>query len=83
MTKESCITKIRDFMLASLQQREIGTDDDIFSSGIANSLFAIQLVDFVERSFGITIEPDDLELDNFRTIERIAALIERKQAVAA
>jgi acyl carrier protein len=34
----------------------------------------------VEHEFGITIENEDLELDNFRTINAIADLVERKIA---
>jgi len=45
-----------------------------------NSMFAMQLVQFVESTFGIAVENDDLELDNFRSIDALAALVERKQS---
>jgi acyl carrier protein len=34
----------------------------------------------VEREFGIEIESEDLEIDNFRTIAHLAALVDRKLA---
>jgi acyl carrier protein len=42
----------------------------------------MQLVQFVETTFGITVESDDLDIDNFRSIDAIAALVERKQGAA-
>ena len=32
----------------------------------------MQLVAFVEKEFGITVADEDLDLDNFRTVDAIA-----------
>lgn len=58
-------------------------DQDMFETGYVNSMFALQLVQFVEGEFGITVDSDDLELDNFRTVSAIAAFVERKKASSA
>lgn len=58
-------------------------DEDIFATGFVNSMFALQLVQFVEGEFGITVESEDLELDNFRTVSAISAFVERKKASPA
>lgn len=71
--------RIREFLGRFFRNREIGDDEDVFSLGFVNSLLAIQLVQFLEKEFGIAVEDDDLDLDNFRTIARIDALIERKR----
>lgn len=60
----------------------LGDDDDMFATGYVNSMFAMQLVQFVESEFGITVESDDLELDNFRTVGSIASFVERKMGAA-
>ena len=57
-------------------------DEDYFALGYANSLFALELVTFVERHFSITVEVTDLDLDNFRTLSRTAAFIRRKLAAS-
>ena len=84
MSNNDLTSRIGDFVSRALDQRDVDVDvdKDIFATGLANSLFAMQLVDFVEREFGIEIESDDLEIDNFRTIARIAALVDRKLAAA-
>jgi acyl carrier protein len=56
-------------------------DDDYFALGHANSLFALELVTFVEQHFSITVEVADLRLDNFCTIARTAEFVHRKLAV--
>jgi len=80
---DDCKTKIRTFLLRFFQSREIQEDEDIFSLGFVNSLMAIQLVSFLQKEFGITIEDDELEFDNFRTIARMGALVARKRARVA
>ncbi len=75
--------KIRAFLSRYLRNHEPGDDEDIFAQGLVNSLFAMQLVGFVEKEFGIQVESDDLEIENFSTINAIVALVERKAACAA
>ena len=70
--------KVNAFLLANLRNRELTYDHDIFALGLVNSLFAMQLVNFVETEFGIKVEQEDLEIENFSTINAIAGLIDRK-----
>lgn len=76
------VEDIRAFFASSLQGQVPGDTDDVFARGYVNSLFALQLVTFVEGRYGLTITPEDLDLDNFRTIERIAAFVVRKRSQA-
>ncbi|MGW5052680.1 acyl carrier protein [Actinokineospora sp. NPDC004072] len=57
-------------------------DDDIFDLGMVNSLFAVQLVAFVEEEFAITAERDDLDIANFSSIDALTAFVTRKTAGA-
>ncbi len=70
--------KIKQFLSRFFRNHELKDDEDIFALGFVNSLLAMQLVAFVEKEFRVTVEDEDLDLDNFRTIEAIDALIERK-----
>ena len=73
---------IRDFVGRFMRERELRDDEDIFATGYVNSMFAMQLVQFVETHFEITVESDDLDIDNFRSIDALAAFVERKRAAA-
>jgi methoxymalonate biosynthesis acyl carrier protein len=77
---EDCKDRIRSFLSQHLGGRSLGDSDDIFASGFVNSLFAMQIVLFLEKEFKVTLESDDLELPNFRTIEAMSSLILRKQS---
>ncbi|MEH2088577.1 acyl carrier protein [Nostoc sp.] len=73
--------KIKNFLSKFFGNHDLQPDEDIFALGFVNSMFAMQLVLFVEQEFQITIENEDLELENFRTINSIVNLIERKTAI--
>lgn len=73
--------KIREFLARFFQDLHLTDDEDIFALGFINSLFAMQLVLFVESEFGFTVEDDDLDIENFRSLNAMASLIERKLAV--
>jgi acyl carrier protein len=83
MLDETIASPIRSFMSRSFDGHAIGNDDDIFALGFGNSLFAMQLVSFVEGQFRIEIQSEDLEMDNFRSIQAIVRLIERKRAASS
>ncbi len=74
---------IHEFVDRFFGDMRLGDDDDMFATGYVNSMFAMQLVQFVESEFGITVESEDLELDNFRTVASIASFVERKVGAPA
>jgi methoxymalonate biosynthesis acyl carrier protein len=83
MIDERISTPIRSFMARSFDGRVVGDDEDIFALGFGNSLFAMQLVAFVEREFDIEIDSEDLEMSNFRTIQAISSLVTKKLTATA
>ena len=74
---------IHEFVDRFFGDSTLGDDEDMFATGYVNSMFALQLVQFVEGEFGITVESEDLELDNFRTVSSIASFVEHKKAASA
>lgn len=57
-------------------------DDDIFAMGFVNSLFAIELVAFIEKTFEFRIPNEELTLDNFRTVTAMATVVGRQLSPA-
>jgi acyl carrier protein len=74
--------RIRAFVGDHLQAVTFADEDDMFGDGLVNSLFAMQLVLFLEQAFAIEVTNDDLELDNFRSIAAMTRFIARKTATA-
>lgn len=56
---------------------------DLFATGLANSMFAMKLVVFLEKTYSVTVGGADLQLTNFRTVWSMAALVGRLRAEAA
>ncbi|KFU82067.1 Phosphopantetheine attachment site [Amycolatopsis lurida] len=71
-------TDILRFVSGHAGGADIAGDEDLFDSGLVNSLFIVQLVMWLERGFGITLAGGDLDLDNFRTVDAITAFVARK-----
>ncbi|ANY69428.1 D-alanyl carrier protein [Paenibacillus sp. BIHB 4019] len=78
---EEMKVKIKKFLSRFFRKHELGDDEDIFALGFVNSLFAMQLVMFLEKEFALTIDSRDMDLDNFRSINRMVSLIQEKAAV--
>ena len=66
-------------------KQKIGTEcnlndnEDIFEQGMVNSMFALQLIMYLEKEFNIKIDNEDLVLSNFNTIDNIHEFVLFKQ----
>ena len=56
---------------------EIENDTDLFKGGYVNSLFALEIVMFLEKEFKIKLKNKDITEKNFRTVDSIAATVEK------
>ena len=52
-------------------------DQDLFATGLVNSMFAMELIVHIEQVFAIAVVGPDLRLDNFRTVTAMTALVQR------
>jgi acyl carrier protein len=56
----------------------VAPDTDIVGEGLVDSLGIFKLIAFVEESFSVTIEPDEVLLENFQTLRALRNLIVKK-----
>ena len=78
MNKNENKDKIRLFLSMHISDNDFQDDDNLFEMGYVNSLLAMEMVLFVESEFSIKIGNEDLNLDNFKSVNAIAQLIDRK-----
>ncbi|MEZ3422398.1 MAG: acyl carrier protein [Lachnospiraceae bacterium] len=69
---------IMGFLGKYFEVSKVNKDDNIFELGFVNSLFAMQMVSFIENEFDLEISNDELNLDNFKSINSILAFIDSK-----
>jgi acyl carrier protein len=67
-------TFITDELLADEEPLEF--DDNLLDDGMVDSLGAVRLVMYIEEEFGYAIPPEDLTMENFRTIDALATYLE-------
>ncbi|WP_406728657.1 phosphopantetheine-binding protein [Streptomyces sp. GD-15H] len=76
-------TRIRQFLEPQLGGEPLADSDDFFALGYVNSLFAMQLVAFLEREFELTLGPADMDFDNFRTVDGLVGFVASKAPASA
>lgn len=70
---------IKGFLSRSFRNGDAADGDNIFALGYVSSLFAMELVLFVEKTFNIKIDDEDLDLKNFCSVNAITEFVENKQ----
>ena len=53
-------------------------ETDLIDTGLVDSLTFVEFLAHLEQDFGVHVSLEDLEIDNFRTIARIAAFVATK-----
>ncbi|WP_224360433.1 acyl carrier protein [Hyalangium versicolor] len=78
MSQNMIKVDVKAFLARHVRGVEVKDGDDIFVMGLVNSMFAMQFVEFIEKRFNIEVGPEDLDMNNFRSINAVTALVERK-----
>lgn len=63
--------------LESKTKVSVQPEDDLFATGVVSSMFAMELVLHLEQSYRIAILGGNLDFENFRTVQAMAALVRR------
>ena len=58
-------------------------DDNLLTSGLVDSLGIMRLIGFIEERFELEIPPEDVTIQNFRTVNVIANYLESRQGQIA
>jgi methoxymalonate biosynthesis acyl carrier protein len=71
---------IRAFIGSHVGEDSVDDGVDLFASGYATSLFAVQLVMWVEQTFDVVVGGEDLDFANFSSVDAVAAFVDGKRA---
>ncbi|MFI8930668.1 acyl carrier protein [Streptomyces sp. NPDC053474] len=66
---------VRDFISEHVHGVPVDDNEDLFADRYVSSLFAVQLVMWVERAFGLRVDGKDLDFANFSSVNAIAAFV--------
>ena len=74
--------EIRAFVFARFpmaKSRQIGDADSLLDTGIVDSLGILDIVTHLEEKFGVEIGDDDLNPENFDSVDVLSAFVDRKR----
>jgi methoxymalonate biosynthesis acyl carrier protein len=78
---ENATSAIRGWLQENVTgSREVSDDYPLIDNGVLTSLQTVELVMFLEDRFGILVEDEELDEENFGSIEAIAGLVASKTA---
>ena len=69
------VERLRALFLEGLHIEVPSADADLFETGMLDSLQLVELLLQLEQQFGFRIKIDDIDLDDLRTLARIARLL--------
>ena len=77
--KEAVKSYICENHLANEDSQEVSETTPLITSAILNSLSTLELVSFLEDTYGIDIEAHEVGIHNLNTLEAIAKFVESKR----
>ena len=79
MTEQKIEQVIRDYIVKEFMfdnaEQEIDNDTPLILDGIIDSLGIFDLISFIENQFEVKLEPDDVVLENFESVNAIKTLV--------
>jgi acyl carrier protein len=75
-------TQVRSFLVDSFLLGDddgFASDESLLDAGIVDSTGVMEVVTFLEETFSIAIDDDELVADNLDSVDRLAAFVQRKR----
>lgn len=79
----SDVDRIQTYLMeqvAAARERSLAPDEDLLALGVLDSVSIVRLMRFLESTFEIELEDDDLVPERFQSIAAIAALVGERRA---
>lgn len=74
--------EIRDFVVSNFlfgDASSLQDDTSFLNSGIVDSTGILELIMFLEETYGLSVEPEEMIPDNLDSVNKVAQFITRKQ----
>ncbi len=79
--------KIKNYLIqdlnVSIKENELNLDTPLLSSRLIDSISALLLVEFLEKTFNIQFKPHEVSHENLDSIQKMEKYISDKQGVSA
>ena len=76
--------ELRNYILENFlftgDQAALGNDDSFLRKGILDSTSVLELVEFIDRQFGVKVPDEEMVPENLDSVNLIVAYVQRKSA---
>ena len=69
--------KVTSIVCNTLTLETIAADEDLIDSGMLDSLALVQLMVALEEEFSITIEPEEIDFEDYRSVKSMTGMVKR------
>lgn len=81
------VQTIRRYILENFlftdDESALGNGESFFAAGIIDSTGVLEIILFIEETFGIKVDDDDMLPEHLDSVNNLATFVRRKQTVAA
>lgn len=67
--------QVRAFLAQFIGDEDFDDNENFFDTGLINSIVALDLLQFLEKLFSITVPTEELRIDNFANVNAVMALM--------
>lgn len=71
-------SQIEEFLLEIIEDKDDVYSNQLFSSGVLNSLDLVTLIAFLEETYSVKVESSEVVHDNFDSIDKMVNYLESK-----
>ncbi|MBA4367690.1 MAG: acyl carrier protein [Desulfobacterium sp.] len=68
-------------IMHELDENVLDNEAALIEGGIIDSMSLIELVKFIEGTFGLGIAEEELDIENFKTVNALAGFINTKRTI--
>ncbi len=82
MTTPEITASVREFIKKNFifdDKKSFSDSESLIGTGIVDSTGILELINFLEESFSLRFEDDDLVGENFDSVEKIAGFVSKKK----
>ena len=87
MNEQTVLEQAQNFVVENFMYmrkvKTIGADESLLRTGVISSLGMMEVVEWVETTFGVSVDPDEITEQNFDTLRGIARYVMSKASVQA
>jgi len=85
MNEQDILEKARAYVIENFmymrKSQTIGDEESLLRTGVISSLGMMEVVGWVEETFGVTVDPEEITENNFDTMRGLARFVLSKSSV--